>query len=295
MKCTNPKCSCKKFLPADANFCPECGTQLRPGKVVFIPDNPNISSNATSSNSSNSITRKCEINFCTAYPGTIKPGEKAALRWAGNYVNIIRVDGKDYSSEAKIYLSPTTSKEYKVDFISNSGEICTKYVQVLVSNGLLWEGKGKLMKDGSFKIDLRQVKHQSGWVLHQCSFVWDIVTGNRIVKAYCDIDEKLEFVFCKLNNYNVLKSINFYPNGKFKLGDNEDAYSSIMQVPFGDFYGGWDRYSTQYAQYGVKNMTAEQWWKKHDLVFFQYYDKYKDIIRKVFGDEIERFLEKEAR
>lgn len=50
MKCPNPKCSCKKFLPADANFCPECGTQLRPGKVVFIPDNPNISSNATSSN-----------------------------------------------------------------------------------------------------------------------------------------------------------------------------------------------------------------------------------------------------
>ena len=102
MKCPNPKCSCKKFLPADANFCPECGTQLRPGKVVFILDNPNISSNATSSNSSNSITRKCEINFCTAYPGTIKLGEKAALRWAGNYVNIIRVDGKDYSSEAKI-------------------------------------------------------------------------------------------------------------------------------------------------------------------------------------------------
>lgn len=38
MKCPNPKCSCKKFLPADANFCPECGTQLRPDKVVFISD-----------------------------------------------------------------------------------------------------------------------------------------------------------------------------------------------------------------------------------------------------------------
>ena len=38
MKCPNPKCSCKKFLPANANFCPECGTQLRPDKVVFISD-----------------------------------------------------------------------------------------------------------------------------------------------------------------------------------------------------------------------------------------------------------------
>ena len=38
MKCPNPKCSCKKFLPADANFYPECGTQLRPDKVVFISD-----------------------------------------------------------------------------------------------------------------------------------------------------------------------------------------------------------------------------------------------------------------
>lgn len=38
MKCPNPKCGCKKFLPADANFCPECGTQLRPDKVVFISD-----------------------------------------------------------------------------------------------------------------------------------------------------------------------------------------------------------------------------------------------------------------
>ncbi len=38
MKCPNLKCSCKKFLPTDANFCPECGAQLRSGKVVFVPE-----------------------------------------------------------------------------------------------------------------------------------------------------------------------------------------------------------------------------------------------------------------
>jgi hypothetical protein len=310
MKCPNPKCSCKKFLPADANFCPECGTQLRPGKVVFIPDNPNISSNATSSNSSNSITRKCEINFCTAYPGTIKPGEKAALRWAGNNVNIIRVDGKDYSSEAKIYLSPTTSKEYKVDFISNSGEICTKCVQVLVSNGLLWEGKGKLMKDGSFKIDLRQVTppSQAGWgvqayPLAVSRFKWDIVTGERNIKAYVAEDEKLEFVMDKSGR---LLEINFYPDGKFKTDDIDEAYSSIMKIPFGQakrIKEGWWKneeyyvdvhFPAQYAQYGVENMTAEQWWKEHDLTCLNYLTKYQEVIKKHMGVDIlkERIWEK---
>lgn len=38
MKCPNLKCSCKKFLPTDANFCPECGAQLRSGKFVFVPE-----------------------------------------------------------------------------------------------------------------------------------------------------------------------------------------------------------------------------------------------------------------
>lgn len=33
-----PKCN--TLLPTDANFCPECGAQLRSGKVVFIPDIP---------------------------------------------------------------------------------------------------------------------------------------------------------------------------------------------------------------------------------------------------------------
>lgn len=37
MNCPNPNCNTKN-LPADANFCPECGAQLRSGKVVFLPD-----------------------------------------------------------------------------------------------------------------------------------------------------------------------------------------------------------------------------------------------------------------
>lgn len=35
--CPNPKCKATGF-PDDAKFCPECGAQLRSGKVVFVPE-----------------------------------------------------------------------------------------------------------------------------------------------------------------------------------------------------------------------------------------------------------------
>ena len=32
-----------------------------------------------------------------------------------------------------------------------------------------------------------------------------------------------------------------------------------------------------------KDMTAEQWWKEHDLTFFRYCEKYKSVIDEAIG------------
>lgn len=128
MKCPNPKCSCKKFLPADANFCPECGTKLRPEKT----DMPDPSHVEPIIKSSNTIIQNFDITYCTAYPSTIKSGNRAILKWAGDDVKYIKIDGEDYSPKENIYLAPTSSKEYKVYFVSHNGKVCCKYVQVLV-------------------------------------------------------------------------------------------------------------------------------------------------------------------
>ena len=128
MKCPNPKCSCKKFLPADANFCPECGTKLRPEKT----DMPCPSYVEPITKSPNTIIQNFDITYCTAFPSTIKHGNRAILKWAGNDVKYIKIDGEDYSPKENIYFTPTSSKEYKVYFVSHSGKVCCKYVQVLV-------------------------------------------------------------------------------------------------------------------------------------------------------------------
>ena len=49
-----------------------------------------------------------------------------------------------------------------------------------------------------------------------------------------------------------------------------------------------------YAQYGVENMTAEQWWKEHDLTCLNYLTKYQEVIKKHMGVDIlkERIWEK---
>lgn len=133
MKCPNPKCSCKKFLPAEANFCPECGTQLHSEKAVHTPNSPiNISTDSTTSHFHNTIAPKFEIKYCVAYPAVIKSGEKSVLKWSGDDVKYIKIDGTDYSPHEYIYLSPKSTKEYKVYFISNSNKVCSHSVQVVV-------------------------------------------------------------------------------------------------------------------------------------------------------------------
>ena len=104
-----------------------------------------------------------------------------------------------------------------------------------------------------------------------------------------------------------LLEINFYPDGKFKTDDIDEAYSSIMKIPFGQakrIKEGWWKneeyyvdvnFRARYAQYGVENMTAEQWWKEHDLTCLNYLKKYQEVIKKHVGVDIrkERIWEKE--
>lgn len=287
MKCPNPKCSCKKFLPADANFCPECGTQLRPGKVVFIPDS--------------TLKVAPNIKYCTPYPTQIKQGERSILKWEGQNVKSIRVDGHEYPSNAHIYLSPSASKEYSVDFISESGKVTCKLINIEVNNGLLFQGKGKEMPNGSIKIDLRQVTYtypkKNIWDsvdLANAHYHWDIITGIRNVKAYVAEDEKLEFIF---NNNGRLIAINFYPNGK----DNNEKYSSIMTIPFGRVKKTrkrtfWEdeeffidvQLTAKYKQDGIENINAEQWWSLNDLNCMNYLKLYENIIEEHIGINILR-------
>ena len=65
-------------------------------------------------------------------PATIKSGERAILKWSGDDIKYIKVDGTDYSPHEHIYLYPQSTREYKVYFISNSNKVCSQFVQVIV-------------------------------------------------------------------------------------------------------------------------------------------------------------------
>lgn len=265
---------CHKYgfadLPANAKFCPNCGAPLVSRGASYM-----------------SVT-ECRFN-----PHVINAGETCKLEWTGVRVKTIAIDGAMYSSNRDIFLAPEQSREYKVEFIGENGERLSETLSVIVRNPFIFGKDGKLMSDGSFKIDLRQVHRQAGaYMLYQTQWKWDVVTETRIVKAYVAADEKLEFVFHP-NGY--LKEINFYPNGKFVSDGKEDCFDSIMQILYGEvkrIKEGWfvnDEYWARaqfkacYAQYGVEDMTAEQWWKEHDLTFFRYCEKYKSVIDEAIG------------
>ena len=152
----------------------------------------------------------------------------------------------------------------------------------------LFGDNGKLMLDGTIKIDVRQITPPTQWYGTE-HFKWDVVTGEHKVKAYVAKDEKLEFVFNK--NGQILE-INFYPKGKFTHENNPDAFESIMSVRFGlkrykkqgwfssDYYWKTEQFCAIYDQYGIDDMTADQWWKEHDIVCLTYLKRYKEIIKK---------------
>lgn len=110
MKCPNPKCSCKKFLPADANFCPECGTMLHREEPV----------------------KKMTITECRLVPNLLKQGEQCKLQWKGTAVKTIVVDNIQYSAEREIYVTPTQSRTYYIGFIGENGQIIHDQVNVFV-------------------------------------------------------------------------------------------------------------------------------------------------------------------
>lgn len=172
-------------------------------------------------------------------------------------------------------------------------------VHTTVKSQFIFGDKGKLMKDGYFKIDLRQVEGKvpgfSIYNMPHAQYSWSVITGEHPVKAYVAEDEKFEVVFDKNGR---ITELNFYPEGKFKTKDVEEAYSSIMCIPFGNIrrektgwwkveeYYEWGQLRAQYAQYGIKNMTAEQWWKEHDLECLRYLNKYQDVITQHLGVDI---------
>lgn len=230
MKCPNPKCSCKKFLPADANFCPECGTQLRPGKVVFISDTlqgTTNASNGTNTNSATATNRTCEISFCTAYPGTITLGNRAVLKWEGNNVKSIVIEGHEYSKSEYIYLSPTTTKEYKVDFISNSGNVCSKFVQVHVQP-YLFEGKGiPSTNKGYVVVDIRQCKRTEGLGMEgKYQFLGELPVGIKGYYAVFDLDKSIQVL---VEGNKVIALFVIAANYTLKLwrGEKEESYQVL--------------------------------------------------------------------
>ena len=104
MKCKNPQCN--NILPDNALYCPVCGKKQ--------------------------FSTKCKVNFCSVYPSVVKPNEKVLLKWEGENVKSIKVEDTEYTASSKIYLYPSASREYKIDFISEEGEICSKSVYVQV-------------------------------------------------------------------------------------------------------------------------------------------------------------------
>lgn len=104
--CTNPQCN--KKLPDNAFYCPVCGKKQ--------------------------FSTKCKVNSCSVFPSVIKPNEKVILKWEGENVKSIKIDDTEYTASSNIYLYPSVSREYKIDFISQEGEFCSKSVYVQVSN-----------------------------------------------------------------------------------------------------------------------------------------------------------------
>ena len=106
MKCKNPQCN--NILPDNALYCPVCGKKQ--------------------------FSTKCKVNFCSVYPSFTRPNEKILLKWEGENVKSIKIDDTEYTASSNIYLYPSVSREYKIDFISQEGEVCSKSVYVQVSN-----------------------------------------------------------------------------------------------------------------------------------------------------------------
>lgn len=102
--CTNPQCNNK--LPDNALYCPLCGKKQ--------------------------FSTKCKVNSCSVFPSVIKPNEKVLLKWEGENVRSIKIDDTEYTASSNIYLYPSVSREYKIDFISQDGEVCSKSVFVQV-------------------------------------------------------------------------------------------------------------------------------------------------------------------
>lgn len=263
-------------LPDEAQFCPICGASICPQEPV----------------------KRMTISECRLVPNVIKKGEKCRLFWKGENVKYIEIDNQRYGANDDIMLTPTQSHTYRISF-GGEGNSISDEAHVTVKSQYIYGDEGKLMKDGYFKIDLRQVE---GKVV--CNLVnnirctnyrWSVITGEHPVKAYVAEDEKFEVVFDKTG---LVTEINFYPGGKFKTDDTEEAYSSIMHIPFGDIkrikegwwkneeYYEWVQFRAQYAQYGIENMTAEQWWKEHDLECLRYLNQYQDVITKHLDADI---------
>ena len=104
MKCKNPQCN--NILPDNALYCPVCGKKQS--------------------------STQCKVNSCSVFPSVIRPNEKVLLKWEGENVRSIKIDDTEYTASSKIYLYPSESSEYKIDFISEDGKICSKYVYVQV-------------------------------------------------------------------------------------------------------------------------------------------------------------------
>lgn len=107
MNCSNPNCKASN-LPDNALYCPVCGKKQ--------------------------FSTKCKVNSCSVFPSVIKPNEKVLLKWEGENVRSIKIDDTEYTASSNIYLYPSVSREYKIDFISQEGEVCSKSVYVQVSN-----------------------------------------------------------------------------------------------------------------------------------------------------------------
>lgn len=110
MKCPNPRCSCKQFLPAEANFCPECGTMLRKEEPV----------------------KKMTITECRLVPNLIKQGERCKLVWKGTDVKTIVIDNIIHNAEQEIYVTPAQSRTYYIGFVGDNGQTIHDQVNVLV-------------------------------------------------------------------------------------------------------------------------------------------------------------------
>lgn len=154
-----PKCF-EFNIPDSANFCPNCGRQLRPGKFVVmdITELP-----AKEEKTKIPKVPRMSITKCEFFPSSIKQGEQSILRWEGQNVKNIEIDGFMQPSKQNIVFAPKKSKMYAVIFIGEDGTRVRKELVITVHSPYLFDGKGyPSTNSGLYVVDIRQCKRTQG-------------------------------------------------------------------------------------------------------------------------------------